>query len=77
MVVLGGFTRFSKTAAGMTRRDLSIHEIPQALREDFGISAEMRRAFISCGALDASMEPPPPSPARAASLPPSLRTTAR
>ena len=65
LVILAGRTRFARTAAGVTSRDLSAEEVQQSLREEIGLSDAMVSEWAACGALEASFEPtagPPPPP---------------
>ena len=74
LIILLGHTRFSRTLAGVTSRDLTADELVRALREDIGLSEDILAAWAACGALDASFEPaagPPAAPETR--LPPSMR----
>jgi arylamine N-acetyltransferase len=74
LVMLIGRTRFSRRKAGVTSRDLTAHELRQAMREEIGLSEALVDRWVACGALEASFElpagPPPPPETR---LPPSTR----
>lgn len=75
IVILYGRTRFGKTAAGRTSRDLDAEGLRRALREEIGLSARIVEAWEACGALAASFEPPAgPKPPPAARRPPSKRS---
>jgi N-hydroxyarylamine O-acetyltransferase len=74
LVILLGRTLFSRTATGVSSRDLKADELLRALREDIRLSGEIVDAWAECGALEASFEPQPgPTPRPETRLPPSMR----
>jgi len=74
LVVLAGSSRFSKTAGGVTGRDLSPDELCRSLRDDIGVSAALVERWVRAGALDASYRAPQGTkPTRATGRPPSRR----
>ena len=74
LLVLVGTTRFSRTARGLDVRELGPGEACDALREDAGLSDALIEAWVACGGLDASLEPPSgPKPPPVTRKPPSLR----
>ncbi len=74
LLVLAGHTRFSKTSAGVTSRDLSPGEVRDALRDDIGLSSSLIDAWVRSGGLEASFEPPQgPKPPPVTGRPPSQR----
>ena len=73
-LVLLGSTRFSKTAKGLTIRELSPEGVCQALREDIGLSDCLIQKWVQSGSLDASFEAPAaPEPPPVTRKPPSQR----
>lgn len=76
LLMLVGNTRFSKTTAGTSSRDLSPSEVKDALREDIGISESLIDRWVRSGSLDASFEPPSgPKPPSTERQPPSRRSS--
>lgn len=83
LLVLFGSSRYSKTAAGLASCVLSRGDLLASLRDEIGISGRMIDAWVGCGGLEASMQPPsgqmPPSPGQMpppiTGLPPSRRAT--
>jgi hypothetical protein len=74
MLVLVGSTRFTKTAEGLTRSELSRDELLQSLRDEIGVRGPTLDAWVRCGGVDASFEAPSgPRPPPVAGLPPSRR----
>jgi hypothetical protein len=72
--VLLGRTRFSRTTRGLETSELSREAIVEALHEDFGLSEALVDAWVGCGGLDASLEPPAGAkPPAVAQRPPSQR----
>lgn len=74
LIILLGRTRFSRTAAGITSRDLEANELLQSLRKEIALSGALVDEWVACGALEASFEPPAgPPPLPETRLPPSMR----
>ena len=74
LVILWGNARFSKTASGLERRELSGEELCDALTRDIGISGSLVNEWVASGSLEASLEPPTgPPPPPLAGKPPSQR----
>jgi arylamine N-acetyltransferase len=74
LLLLAGRTRFSRTEQGLECSDLSREGLVEALCEDFGLGAPLVDAWVRCGGLDASFEPPSgPKPPAVTQRPPSQR----
>jgi arylamine N-acetyltransferase len=74
LIILWGNVRFSKTAIGIERRDLSRDEVCKVLHKDIGISDSLINEWVDSGSLNASFEPPSgPSPKSSSIKPPSQR----
>ncbi|MCC6393133.1 MAG: arylamine N-acetyltransferase [Bryobacterales bacterium] len=78
MILLRGSTRYERTRAGVSTRDLTAEELRGALHADIGISRPLIDAWSDCGALAAAFEPPSgPAPPPPGNLPPSQREEIR
>jgi arylamine N-acetyltransferase len=78
LIILLGHTRFFRTAAGVSSRDLTADELLRAMREDIGLSDDLVSKWAACGATEASLEPPSgPPPPLEPRMPPSMRQTGR
>jgi N-hydroxyarylamine O-acetyltransferase len=74
LVVIVGSSRFSKTAAGVTGRDLVPNELVRSLRDDIGLSESLIEEWARAGGLEASYQAPRgPRPPRVIGRPPSQR----
>jgi len=74
LILLWGNVRFSKTAKGLERIELSRDEVCKALRTDIGISESLVNDWVASGSLEASFDPPSGSPPPSTILkPPSQR----
>jgi len=75
LVVIVGSSRFSKTAAGVTGRDLVPGELCRSLSDDIGLSDALIERWARAGGLDASYRAPlGPKPPPVTGRPPSQRT---
>ena len=74
LVVLVGSSRFSKTAAGVTGRDLTPDELCRSLRDDSGLSASLIERWAMAGGLEGAYQVPRgPKPPQVTGRPPSHR----
>ena len=74
--VLQGHTRHRTTeAAGLISKALTRDEMVAELRNEVGLSAEIVKQWVDCGALEAQYEPPQNPPALVTVKPPSTRGT--
>lgn len=74
--VVAGTCLYVRTATGVETREIAGEELPMVLREQFGFSAELLRAWQASGAAASNLEPPPPgapAPPPIAGVPPSRR----
>ena len=77
LVVIVGSSRFSKTARGVTGRDLGPDELCRSLRDDIGISEALIEEWVKAGGLEASYQAPQgPKPPPVIGRPPSRRAGA-